>query len=84
MYIDDFASLGLSIDKHPIGMVRTELEGRGVLTVATTLRQPADQVIRVAGIISHRQRPGTASGMVFMTMEDETGMVNLVVRPNPF
>jgi error-prone DNA polymerase len=45
---------------------------------------PADTVVRIAGMVSHRQRPGTASGVVFMTLEDETGTVNVVVWPKLF
>jgi error-prone DNA polymerase len=81
---EEFALIGLSVDKDPIAMVRPALHARGFRSACEALASRKDQLIRVAGIISHRQRPGTASGMIFMTLEDETGMLNLVVRPHLF
>ena len=78
---EDFRLTGLSVRRDPVGMVRPELDRMGVLSAAVVLQQPADKVVRIAGLVSNRQRPGTASGIVFMTMEDETGMLNLVIKP---
>ena len=82
--INDFDATGFSLNWDPIGMVRDQLTQRGVLSAEAARQCTAGQYIRVVGLISHRQRPGTASGMLFMTMEDETGMLNLVVRPDLF
>jgi len=81
---EDYATTGLSVDKHPIAMVRGDLQRRGVLTAVQVMDRPPDARVRVAGMISHRQRPGTASGIVFMTLEDETGLLNIVVKPHLF
>ncbi|HCH62519.1 MAG TPA: hypothetical protein DFR83_06940, partial [Deltaproteobacteria bacterium] len=56
----------------------------GILPASSVLEQPANTIVDAAGIVSNRQRPGTASGIVFMTLEDETGMLNLVVKPGLF
>jgi error-prone DNA polymerase len=81
---EDFRAVGLSVDRDPVGMVRDQLRARGVQSAAQVLARPAGARVQAAGIVAHRQRPGTASGMLFMTMEDETGMLNLVVRPDLF
>jgi error-prone DNA polymerase len=83
----DYESLGLSLNAHPLELVRDELARLRLarkLTVSPTkalghTRQ--GQRIAVAGLVTHRQRPGTAKGIVFMTLEDETGTANLIVRP---
>jgi error-prone DNA polymerase len=77
----DYDALGLSLNAHPIELVRAELGALKVKPneVLATARQ--GQRISVAGLVTHRQRPGTANGMVFMTLEDETGSANLIVRP---
>ena len=80
----DFQSTGLSIHHDPVAMLRPLLTSRGVLTAAQVMTTQSNTLVRVAGIISHRQRPKTASGIIFMTLEDETGMLNLVVKPNLF
>jgi len=77
----DYRTVGLSVDLHPIELIRSALEQLGCLRVGDLLRRRPGDRVRVAGLVSSRQRPGTASGVVFMTFEDETGMVNLVVWP---
>lgn len=77
----DFATVGLSLDRDPAGLVRDHLTSQGFRTAAQILQMPAGKVVKAAGIVSNRQRPGTASGIVFMTLEDETGMLNLVIKP---
>lgn len=81
---EDYRATGLSVARDPVGMVRAQLRSRGVSSAAEVLARPAGARIHAAGIVAHRQRPGTASGMLFMTMEDDTGMLNLVVRPDLF
>lgn len=75
----DYGRLGLSVDDHPMRYVRPALARRQVAR-AVDLREMVDrQPVTVAGLIIGRQRPGTASGVTFITLEDETGIANLVV-----
>ncbi|MFZ5492567.1 MAG: error-prone DNA polymerase [Pseudomonadota bacterium] len=75
--VADYASVGLTLGRHPLALLRPRL--RGVLTAARLADVPHGAVARVTGIVINRQRPGTASGVIFMTLEDETGHVNVVV-----
>jgi error-prone DNA polymerase len=78
--LDDYASLGLSLENHPIGLLRKSL-GRRVLS-ARALRETADGTrVEACGLVTHRQRPGTASGVIFLSLEDETGIINVIVWP---
>ncbi len=77
----DFGATGLSLAHHPVGLRRDRLRRRGVLAAADLLAVEPGSVVRVAGLVSCRQRPGTASGVLFLTLEDETGQVNVVVWP---
>jgi error-prone DNA polymerase len=83
----DYQMTGLSLNAHPIGFVRAELKTRGAVTAAQ-LRQKQQvrtgSLVGVAGLVLVRQRPGTAKGVVFLTLEDETGMSNLIIRPPVF
>jgi error-prone DNA polymerase len=82
--VHDYASMHLSLKAHPISFIRERLDRMGV-TPAEQLtdegRWPIGRWIAVAGLVLIRQRPSTASGIVFMTLEDETGIANLIVRP---
>jgi error-prone DNA polymerase len=78
----DYRTSGLSLKAHPIGFFREHLD-RLRVTPAGQLDQIRDgRHLRVAGLVLLRQRPGTAKGITFVTLEDETGLVNLVIRPN--
>jgi error-prone DNA polymerase len=77
----DYAATGLAVGRHPIGLERARLRARGLRSVAELAAVSAGEVVRVAGLISCRQRPMTASGVVFLTLEDETGQVNVVIWP---
>ena len=80
--IADYRSLGLTLKRHPLALLRRKLATLRVLR-ATDLRQVASgRKVRVAGIVTHRQRPETASGVIFMSLEDETGITNLIVWPS--
>jgi len=76
----DYRAVGLSVESHPMSLVRPLLPSE-MGTLDRLLRTPPDTRVSIAGLVSSRQRPGTASGVVFMTLEDETAMVNLVVWP---
>jgi error-prone DNA polymerase len=79
--IADYRSLGIPMGRHPLALLRPVLAERGVRT-ASGLRVLADgSRARASGIVTHRQRPGTAKGTVFVTLEDETGTINLIVWP---
>jgi len=69
---------------HPVAHIRAELAAQGVLTVSSA-RSPdmtADSDVAVAGLVTHRQRPPTARGVVFISLEDETGMLNVICPPH--
>jgi error-prone DNA polymerase len=79
--LTDYHTTGFSLKTHPLSLVRKELSSRGVITSAELGRQERGRWVKVAGLVLIRQRPGTASGIVFETIEDETGVVNLIIRP---
>lgn len=81
--VADYASLGLTLGRHPIALIRDQLRERFKSVPAIELlKMPHDRLARASGIVTHRQRPGTAKGVVFMTLEDETGSVNLIIWPD--
>jgi error-prone DNA polymerase len=77
----DYSTSGLSLKQHPVALVREELEKRGIISARQLMQTLHDRWVKVAGLVLIRQRPGTASGIVFETLEDETGIVNLIVKP---
>ena len=77
--VADYRELGLTLGRHPLALLRGRLEARGLLTAAELRALPAGQRARTAGLVLVRQRPGTASGVTFVTVEDETGVTNLIV-----
>ncbi len=79
--VEDYASLGLSLKRHPLAFLRRELAGEGLVTAADLARLPVDRRLAIAGIVLIRQRPGSANGVVFITIEDETGIANLIIWP---
>jgi error-prone DNA polymerase len=84
---EDYRAVGLSLRAHPVSFVREHLRGLGVIenaSLADGSLMHGGRRVRVAGIVLVRQRPGTASGIVFMTIEDETGIANLIVRPKVY
>ncbi len=85
--IQDYGSIGLSLKAHPMTFLREMLDKRRVLrnqTLADERACPHGLKASVAGLVLVRQRPGTASGLIFMTIEDETGTANLIIRPHIF
>lgn len=77
--VQDYVSTGLSLKDHPIGLVRGQLTRLRNVRVSDLARYKDGDFVRLAGLITVRQRPGTAKGVLFMTLEDETGSANLVV-----
>ena len=83
--VADYAALGLSLKAHPVAFFRAELAARRIVTAARHWDERlAGRRITVAGLVLVRQRPGTAKGVIFLTLEDETGIVNVVVWPKVF
>jgi error-prone DNA polymerase len=79
--VADYRTAGLSLTAHPLQFDRDWLSTRGVATVAEAVGRPEGRRVAVAGIVLTRQRPATAKGMIFLTIEDETGAANIVVHP---
>ncbi|NJD25548.1 MAG: error-prone DNA polymerase [Betaproteobacteria bacterium] len=79
--VADYRHLGLSLRRHPLTFLRRQLAARRFVTAAELRRTGDRALVRAAGIVVGRQRPGTATGIVFVTLEDESGLVNVVVRP---
>jgi error-prone DNA polymerase len=77
--VADYASLGLTLGRHPLALLRNHLKGRSVLSSEEIQKLPHGSAARTAGLVTCRQRPDTASGVIFVTLEDETGNVNVVV-----
>jgi len=80
--IADYRTGGLSLEGHPLAFERPRLAARGVVEIATANAAPEGRRVCVAGIALCRQRPATAKGMIFLTIEDETAAANIVVRPD--
>ncbi len=83
----DYRTTGLSLQAHPFSFLREKLNARGVRTAESLIAEGPEirgKVVSAAGIAIFRQRPGTAKGVVFITLEDETGIVNIVVPPALF
>jgi error-prone DNA polymerase len=82
--VEDYASLSLSLKCHPLALLRDGLSLARIRPCADIARAPHGTRVTVAGLVLVRQRPGTAKGVVFVTLEDETGVANLVVFADLF
>ena len=80
--IADYRSLGLTLGRHPLALLRKQLLQRRLLPASTLANFSHGQLARACGIVTVRQRPATAKGTVFVTLEDETGTVNVIVWPH--
>jgi error-prone DNA polymerase len=81
----DYQTTSLSLKRHPVYFARPALSEQGVITAAALFDEkcyPHGRWVKVAGLVLVRQRPGTASGIVFATIEDETGIANLIIKPD--
>ena len=79
--VQDYDAIGFSLNAHPIGLVRDELRTLKITPNGKLKEMSNGRQVKVAGLVTVRQRPGTARGIVFMTLEDETGVANLVIHP---
>ena len=79
--VADYRSLGLTLRRHPLNLLRPQLAARRFVKAADLALAGNHALIRAAGIVVGRQRPGTATGIVFVTLEDESGLTNVVVQP---
>ena len=86
--VEDYRHLKLSLKSHPLALLRTTLAARKIIPcddlTQTPSGRPSGRRVTVAGLVTVRQRPGTASGVIFMTLEDETAVANIVVWPKIF
>jgi error-prone DNA polymerase len=82
--VDDYASLRLSLKAHPVALLRPRLASEGRRPCSDLERLKDGGRVRLSGLVLVRQRPGTAKGVIFITLEDETGVANLIVWPSVF
>ena len=80
--VADYTGTGLTVGPHPLTFRRQELAMRGVLPASALPNTRSGRRVRTAGMVITRQRPGTAKGFVFLTLEDETGIANIIIRPD--
>ena len=73
--------MGLSLGRHPLALLRPDLQRQGFVTAEDLREMAGHDPVWIAGLVITRQRPGSAGGVIFITLEDETGYVNLVVWP---
>ncbi len=78
----DYASLGIPMHQHPLALLRSHLRQFKVEPYAVLMHYPSGRLARASGLVTHRQRPETAKGVVFVTLEDETGAINVIVWPD--
>jgi len=82
--VNDYRSLSLSLKAHPVSFLREELRRRSVVEAGRLPQLGSGRRLSVAGLVLVRQRPGTAAGVIFATLEDETGVANIIVWPKIF
>jgi error-prone DNA polymerase len=82
--VADYAGTGLTTGPHPIAYHRAELSSLGIIPADHLVHCGNEQYVRVAGCVIARQRPGTAKGFVFLSLEDETGIANVILTPDIF
>ena len=82
--VEDYRSTGLSLRQHPVAFLRPGLQRQGMIPCAALARTRNGRRVTVAGLVLVRQKPGSAKGVMFITLEDETAIANLVVWPSLF
>jgi error-prone DNA polymerase len=80
----DYAGTGLTTSPHPMAYQRAVLRSQGILSAEDLSHTTANSFVRIAGCVIARQRPGTAKGFVFLSLEDETGIANVIITPDTF
>ncbi len=80
--VADYTYLGVPMGRHPLLLLRPHLERFGVQPAAILRDYPNGRLARASGLVTHRQRPETAKGTIFVTLEDETGAVNIIIWPD--
>jgi error-prone DNA polymerase len=80
----DYRGTGLTVGRHPMAYRRAEMNALGILRAIDLAAVPNCRLVRIAGSVIVRQRPGTANGFVFLSLEDETGVMNAIVTPAIF
>ncbi len=80
--VEDYVHMGLSLRAHPVSFLREEFRRRKIVTCDQAMRAPDNKWLETAGIVLVRQKPGSAKGVMFITIEDETGIANLVIWPD--
>ncbi|MGE5271380.1 MAG: OB-fold nucleic acid binding domain-containing protein, partial [Thiohalocapsa sp.] len=79
--VEDYLTTGLTLKRHPLAFLRAELAAGGLVCARDLAVLPVGRLVAIAGLVLIRQRPGSANGVVFVTLEDETGIANLIVWP---
>jgi error-prone DNA polymerase len=82
--VEDYSHTGVTLRQHPVSFLRRELAAKSIVTCAEAMSQRDGRWLMTAGLVLVRQRPGSAKGVMFLTLEDETGIVNAVVWPSLF
>ena len=82
--VEDYRHLSLSLKAHPVSFLRADLARRGIIRHEQLTEIPSGRIVTVAGLVLVRQRPGSANGVIFMTLEDETNIANTIVWPKTF
>jgi error-prone DNA polymerase len=82
--VEDYGHVGLTLCDHPVAFLRVELRTRGIITCREAMQARDRQWVETAGLVLVRQMPGSAKGVMFITIEDESGIANLVIWPTVF
>lgn len=82
--LQDYRSIAMSLKKHPMALLRDLMSADGIVAAARLAHIPDGERVNVAGLVLVRQQPATASGVIFVTIEDETGVANIILWPNVF
>ncbi|TDW20879.1 error-prone DNA polymerase [Rhizobium azibense] len=82
--VEDYSHTGLTLRQHPVSFLRQDLRKRSIVTCGEAMAERDGRWLMTAGLVLVRQRPGSAKGVMFMTLEDETGIVNAVIWPSLF
>ena len=82
--VEDYGHVGLTLRRHPVAFLRADLAARRIVTCTEAMQARDGRWLEAAGLVLVRQRPGSAKGVLFITLEDETGIANLVVWPQTF